>query len=124
MERVKIVKEYFDLRNLLNKSNKLPDEKTKFRFEIMRIELSEYRFYAIVEGRFEEYKVVLCFRDRSRLWAGAGFTPFQNLEDYCASELNKKEFEMCLDLRSFFLTEVQMTMLSQRLKATFDELLI
>lgn len=92
MERENIIKEYIQLRNLLNRSNKLSNERSELSFEIIEYKPFEYRLFAILESDQEAHKLALAERNRQKIWERTGFTKFKNLEDFCALSLNNYEY--------------------------------
>lgn len=89
MERGQIVKEYFELREYLNRANKISNLTSKLEFKIEQIELFEYQLCAIIQSKFETHRLALSIRDKRKIWERTGFTRFQILEEYCAKILNK-----------------------------------
>ena len=121
MERNLIINEYVQLRTYLNKSNRLANEKTSLDFFIRKINQSEYQLFAFVNGVAEEHKIALAARDRFRNWERTGFTPFKNLENFCANLLNKKE-KIDNSEHYLFLTDDQMAKLTQTIQNKFTNL--
>jgi hypothetical protein len=86
MERSEIVQEYFQLIVLLNRTNKLPDEKTKLHFTIIKKKDEELLFaYLIHPGP----KQLLCHKSGKYKWVSSGFTQQIYFERYCAEFLDK-----------------------------------
>lgn len=77
MERGPIVSEYYQLRDYLNRANKLSNQKTTMTFKIEEFSLLEYRLYVISTGTYEIHKLALSERNRSKNWECTGFTRFQ-----------------------------------------------
>ncbi len=93
MERGPIINEYHQLRDYLNRANKLSNQKTELKFEIEQFAIFEYRLYAISQGPYETHKLALAERNRSKTWERTGFTKFRNLEEFCADMLNVEELK-------------------------------
>jgi hypothetical protein len=95
MERVSVVKEYFGLRDYLNRANKLSNQKTELKFEIEQNKLFEFRLYAVsyvISIRVQEsHKIAIAERTANRTWERTGHTRFRNLEEFCAQFLNQQE---------------------------------
>ena len=91
MERGPIVSEYHQLRQYLNRANKLSNQKTELKFEIEQTSVIEYRLYAVLVGQFETHRLALAERTRSKTWERTGYTRFVNLEEFCALTLNRIE---------------------------------
>lgn len=123
MEREIVLNEYLKLRNYLNQSNKIANEATKLKFEITQISLSEFRMFALVRNRCEEHRIALAVRDKTRSWERSGYTPFRNLEIFCANELNAQEDVNLEGCRTFILTNEQIINLNQHINSVFDNLL-
>jgi hypothetical protein len=91
MEREKILKELSELRVLLNKSNKLPNQNTKMSFDFESNGATEFRICCSIIGTDEVKKIILAIRTEQRNWERAGYTHFQNLENFLADCANKAE---------------------------------
>ena len=91
MERGPIISDYFRLRYYLNRANKLSNQVTELRFEIEEVQLFEYNFFAVSQGKNELHKIALAERTGNKIWERTGNTRFGNLEEFCAECLN--EFE-------------------------------
>jgi hypothetical protein len=91
MERARVIQEYNQLRNFLNRGNKLANQQSELKFEISQINLSEYRLYAMVVRPDESHRIAIAARGVQRSWERTGFTKFNFMEDYCADFLNMFE---------------------------------
>lgn len=74
MEREKILKELSELRVLLNKSNKLPNQNTKMSFDLESSATTEVRICCSIMGTDEVKKIILATRTASRNWERSGYT--------------------------------------------------
>lgn len=79
MKREPIISEYIQLRDYLNRANKLSNEKTELKFEIEQFKLFEYRFYAISESQHETHRIALTECSRAKNWERTGLTNYKNL---------------------------------------------
>ena len=91
MERARIIREYYQLRNFLNRGNKIANQASEVRFEIVQINPSEYRLYATAVGPHESPRIAIAVRGDHKTWGRTGFTQFRFLETYCAEFLHKLE---------------------------------
>jgi hypothetical protein len=124
MESEQIISEFQNLRLLLNQSNRIANEETKFLFEIRRTSLSEYRMFASVKNKSEEHRVAVAKRDKSRTWERSGYTKCSNLENFCALELNNAENKFDFKYRLFYLSDPQIESLTNTINSIFSSLLI
>ncbi|MEK6628901.1 MAG: hypothetical protein AABY53_09765 [Bdellovibrionota bacterium] len=81
-----IKKEYFELINRLNQSNKLKNQTTEIYFYIDEGDLSGAKLYAAISN---VQKILLCEKDSAQLWSAVYFSDFTNLEDFIAAILNE-----------------------------------
>jgi hypothetical protein len=91
MNRDLIIREYYLLRNFLNRSNKIANQKSELKFIIEQFGMSNYRMYAVIVGQGETHQIAIATRDISKVWERTGLTEFRLFENYCADFLN--EFE-------------------------------
>ena len=91
MERGPIISEYFQLRDDLNRANKLSNQETELTFEIEETRLFEYKLVAVSRGKNESHKIALVERTAGKTWERAGATRFRKLEEFCAACLNEVE---------------------------------
>ena len=82
MERARVIQDYYQLRNFLNRSNKLANQKSELKFEIVQINPSEYLLYASVVGPDESPRIAIADRGALKTWERTGFTQFRFLETY------------------------------------------
>lgn len=86
-----LINEYFELLQLLNKTNKLPDEKTKAYFKIQTInESSEKNLYFMIS---HNQKILVCRKIRAGTWIGSTFTGLNHLEEFLSDALNSEFLE-------------------------------
>jgi hypothetical protein len=95
MERKVIVEEYFQLRDFMNRANRLANQVMEIKFEIEIFDISKYTFYVISRGKNETHRLAIAYRGPGRTWERAGATRFSRFEEFCARCLN--EFEDNLD---------------------------
>lgn len=89
MDRQIVINEFLGIRNLLNRGNKLANEKTEFRFKAVIISDEEYRLYAFTRGCSDENRIEICRWAPLEGWERSGFTEFKNFENYCAEFINE-----------------------------------
>lgn len=89
MERGPIVGEYHELRDYLNRANKLSNQKSEINFKIEQSGLFEYCLYAVLQCEHETHRLVLAERSRNKTWERAGYSRFRNLEEFCAKVFNE-----------------------------------
>lgn len=83
-----IKKEYFDLLNKLNRSNKHKNQNTEIYFYIDEADLSTARLFAAIS---DTQKILLCERKFNDYWESAYLSGFFNLEDFLSVLLNEKK---------------------------------
>jgi hypothetical protein len=89
MKRDSIVDEYFQLKNHINRANKLSNQSTELQFEIEEIRSHEYGLFVKSFGNSEKQKLMIAILSSAKIWERAGYTSFQYLEEFCADCLNK-----------------------------------
>jgi hypothetical protein len=104
MEREIIVTEYQKLRDYLNRANKLSNQKSELTFKIEQTNLLSYHLFAVIESNHESHKLALAERTRIRVWERTGYSPFKNLEEFCAATLNLFQANFVLS-KSLYLTK-------------------
>ncbi len=87
--RNSIVNEFFQLRVLLNRANKKPNQRTELTFKIRSLPNKQFQFGTHLEG--EGAFLELCIRDKKTTWERSGSSKFRLLEDFCARQLNECE---------------------------------
>ena len=94
--RSEIVRELFDLRVLLNKSNIVANEKTELVFYIIepKINNDSVQFIARLKGSHNQSLVVLAEKVRKDIWKMSKFHHFYYLREFCVKELNTKTEEL------------------------------
>lgn len=124
MEREPIITQYHQLREYLNRANKVSNQKTQLVFRIEQTELFEYQLSAILQNQFETHRLVLATRDRRRNWERAGFSKFQQLEEYCAYVLNNFEQENNEIYRPLKISDLVAFEMAQKLQDKLKMLLL
>jgi hypothetical protein len=119
MDRSLLVNEFHQLQVFLNRSNKLPNQESKFGFEVLDAGNSEYRLYAFVQSKSEKHKIALTIRDRFCHWDRSGFTHLKNLEIFCADSLNY--YEELNEIQKIISTS-DLILLSESISNTFKNL--
>jgi hypothetical protein len=105
MERGLIVREYFQLREFMNRANTRPNHTTNMKFEIELNRSNEYTLFAISSGKIETYRLAIAVRGGNRSWERAGTTQFQKLEQFCADFLERFEHDQSTTGRSARLSD-------------------
>lgn len=124
MERAPIITQYHQLREYLNRANKVSNQKTQLEFRIEQTELFEYQLCAILQNQFETHRLVIASRDRSRNWERAGFSKFQQLEEYCAVVLNNFEKIELDQFKPMKLSDQIIVKMSRRVQENLKMLLL
>ena len=124
MERGPIVSDYFRLRDYLNRANKLSNQVTELRFEIEELQLFEYNFFAVSQGKSELHKIALAERTANKTWERTGNTRFGNLEEFCAASLNRFENSKTQPVRPRKLTAEAQVLMAQKTSAQLKMLLL
>lgn len=89
-ERAHIVKELFELRIYLNKSNVKVNQKTELKFEINKKLNGTYEFICFVNSAKKFPYIVLSYKIK-QFWSKLDLNRFPYLEEFCTYELNKNE---------------------------------
>src|SRR3989344_1413698 len=86
-----IKKEYFELVNKLNSSNKIKNQNTEIYFYIDESDLSSAKLFAAISNT---QKILLCEKVYDiGDWGPLYLSGFSNLEDFLVKILNKKKHE-------------------------------
>lgn len=85
-----IKKEYFDLINKLNQSNKLKNQASDVYFYINKTDLFGEKFFAAISSN---QKILLIEKNFNGSWRPANLSGFFELEDFLATLLNLPECE-------------------------------
>lgn len=91
MQREPIVSQYHQLRDHLNRANKLANQKMELEFKIEQYVPDQYRLFAISKNEHESHRIALAERGRNKTWERTGFTRYRQLEEFCAFVLNDRE---------------------------------
>ena len=94
--REQIIKEYFQLRILLNRSNNLANQKTEMVFEIQSRPNQEFVLVAKLKSDVIRGGLILAKKPKLKNWSAFGFTGLDSLEEYCSDLLMEvfDEFEL------------------------------
>lgn len=86
--RTELVREYFRLMVLLNRSNDLPNEKTQIYFKILRSNKDLIELTVTTRKTADSRYITLCLWRLGKRWIPSAYTGLTFLEKFCADELN------------------------------------
>ncbi len=92
--RTEVIKEYFELRLLLNRANQKSNQKTELDFEIRKLSNLEFHFIAFAKGHLPKAFLSICHTNDYIKWLTPDQSRFHYLGKYCADELNKKQSQL------------------------------
>ncbi len=122
MSRRQIVREYMDLRRLLNQPNKRANLRSELQFSIEK-DSTEYHLFAVNRSDTEAYRICLALRTRRCPWERSGLTEFASLETYCAEFINDLERIMFTGREILGVTDDDLVLIQHELSFSLKGLL-
>jgi hypothetical protein len=87
--RTQIIKDFFQLRVFLNRSNQLPNQPSQLKFEIRSGGARKLELVATMVCHGRRNSLILAQKLPQYTWQSSGFSTFVHLEDFCSESLNR-----------------------------------
>jgi hypothetical protein len=122
--RAKIVSEYFQLRDHLNRANRNANQTTKFTFEIAQVSASKYELFVVSRGKNEVHRIAIAGRSVNSAWERSGRTKFGKFEEFCAHCMNEIDVGADVPMFSSKLSDMLKTRLERAVSSKIEMLLL